>query len=451
MDQLGEDEEAPGPASPMPAPKPRRQASIAAPPVPAKPKQQRRRAGSFPLDRKQQLVLAYGQSTNIIKDSVGRNHAFVSALGPATLYLRSVKFNPVTIATHVSDWERMVQAYLTSHPRAFAVDTCGDGCQDLTCSRVPNMICHFDAFLKLTKEFPRVFFAQFGQYAPDDSPMNAIERMWAAESKKLRGLLLSAFADGDSVPPSLLRVSPEEKKKKYVEVLEKAMSSVKERLVSTPSLKGIESKYESVPLASEGDLHDYYAEIMDFQYATRKTIASTPALAKLLKTYRVMCAHTDRRRLSMGIVTHIPHLVKPEEFGTVEDCELCSKIQLTKRSKAFLDVLIRNGGFMFSPSKDPDDETQRRYRTCMQELSRLKLGITGSKPDELLPTKDIAHAQRFDESKDRRIQDELYPAYTSCPHRGCWQWGFTSIADSKRHESLAHPGQRAQRLQDKNR
>jgi hypothetical protein len=94
------------------------------------------------------------------------------------------------------------------------------------------MICFFDAFLRLTKKHRRLCYAQFGQFAPDDhdSPLNKIERMWATESKKLRGLTLSAFAEGDSVPPSLLRVPPAEKKKKYVEVISKAMTSIKERL-----------------------------------------------------------------------------------------------------------------------------------------------------------------------------------------------------------------------------
>jgi hypothetical protein len=112
------------------------------------------------------------------------------------------------------------------------------------------MLCHFDAFLRLTTEFPRLcyMYVQFGQYAPDDSPLNRIERMWATESKKLRGLTMCGFVTGDTVPPSLLRVSPEEKKEKYVEVLERAMACVKERLESMPSLKGIET--ESVRVRS---------------------------------------------------------------------------------------------------------------------------------------------------------------------------------------------------------
>jgi hypothetical protein len=110
---------------------------------------------------------------------------------------------------------------------------------------------------------------------------------------------------------------------------------------------------------------------------------------------------------------------------------------------------------MFSPSKDPSDEKSERYRTCIQELiiSRLQVGISGSKPDELLPVEEIAFAQRFDAAKDRRLEENsnLYPAHQSCPFHGCWNFGFTAVADAKRHESIAHPGQRAQRLQDRRR
>jgi hypothetical protein len=35
-----------------------------------------------------------------------------------------------------------------------------------------------------------------------------------------------------------------------------------------------------------------------------------------------MCVHTDRRRLSMAIVTHVPHIIRPAKFGAVEDCKL---------------------------------------------------------------------------------------------------------------------------------
>jgi hypothetical protein len=72
---------------------------------------QRDRYCSFPLDHVDavRLEYMYGTCTNVIRDSVGRNHAYVSALGPAQLYIwrRSVKYNPVSIVTHVSDWERI--------------------------------------------------------------------------------------------------------------------------------------------------------------------------------------------------------------------------------------------------------------------------------------------------------------------------------------------------------
>jgi hypothetical protein len=188
----------------------------------------------------------------------------------------------------------------------------------LTSSRVPNMICHFDAFLRLRKLFPRFVYAQFGQYALDDSPLNKIERMWATESKKLKGLYLSPCAEGDSSTTSLLRISEQEKRVKFFAILNKAMSSVKERLESIPSqgdrellrVRTCTSRFREGSGPARLHVVMYYAEIMtmSFQYASKKKLQSDPALQNMLNTYRLMCAHTDRHRLSMSIITIVPHL-----------------------------------------------------------------------------------------------------------------------------------------------
>jgi hypothetical protein len=105
---------------------------------------------------------------------------------------------------------------------------------------------------------------------------------------------------------------------KFFSILNKAMASVKERLESTPSLKGIESCYECVPLDSEKDLHDYYAEVMSFQYASKKKLQSDPALQNMLETYRLMCAHTDRRRLSMSTALLPLSLIWPDHMSLAQ-------------------------------------------------------------------------------------------------------------------------------------
>lgn len=326
------------------------------------------------------------------------------------------------------------------------VNTCGDGCQDLTCSRIPNMICYFDKVVELTREFNQTVYYHFGQYAPNDSPSNQIERTWASESKKLAGLHCSAFAEGDKVPPAQLKISKEETTKKEHMVLNSAMSKIAERLESSPGLRGIENQYVMVPLSSEHDIHRFYQEVMKFTYSSLKEIQSSKSLLKLHSRFRLLCAHVDRRRLSMSFSWLLPHIVKPDEFGPVESCEICSKISQTEASKAFLDIMVRNGGFMLSPSRRSADNHQ--FRCCLEELSRLQVGMVGSSPDELLPLRDIAFAQTR-VVKDKRLEDELYPGWKACPHKGCWNFGFTSVEDSKRHEKLMHPGQRAQRKQDR--
>ena len=139
----------------------------------------RKRSNSVPTTEDERRPHEYGECVELVKDKVGRSHVSHQRLGPAQLFLRSIKYSPVTIATHAADWLRTVASYLKTRPETFAVNTSGDGCSDLACSRLPNMICYFDALVELQKTYPRLAYAQFGQYAPDDSPCNPIERMWA--------------------------------------------------------------------------------------------------------------------------------------------------------------------------------------------------------------------------------------------------------------------------------
>ena len=49
---------------------------------------------------------------------------------------------------------------------------------------------------------------------------------------------------------------------------------------------------------------------------------------------------------------------------------------------------------------------------------------------------------------NQKICTSLYPQNRSCPHRGCFNYMFTSVTDANHHEMVMHPGQRAQRLTD---
>ena len=285
---------------------------------------------------------------------------------------------------------RTVETFLVDNRKVFAINSCGDGCQDLNCSRMPNMLLFLDVAKVLMTKYNLVY-VNFGQYAPDDSPLNRIERLWASEAKKLGGLLCSVHADGDKAPPHALSGSQEEKSRKMREVLKRGMKQILGRLESTPSLKGIEATYESVELGSEKDLHDKYDGVTRFFYSSLKNIRTDPSMQEMMREYRILCAHADRRRLTFAIVTHIPHLLQPEVFGPAEDCSLCSHVTVSPSAQRFLDTIIANGGKMFSPSKA---EASASYRTCLEEMQRLQLNLPGSKPDELLPVNEVAFGRK---------------------------------------------------------
>ena len=111
-------------------------------------------------------------------------------------------------------------------------------------------------------------------------------------------------------------------------------------------------------------------------------------------------------------------------------------MKLTPKAELILMELQQHGNSVPSPSADPLNKGH--YRTYLQELGRALAGEQSSTPDELLPRK----------TKKCDDESQLFPAHTHCPHIGCWKFGFRTVADSKVHEMLMHPGERAQRLAD---
>jgi len=88
-----------------------------------------------------------------------------------------------------------------------------------------------------------------------------------------------------------------------------------------------------------------------------------------------MCAHVDRRQLSVYFAVWLPHVCRPEEFGRAEDCELCKHVEISPQALAFMKVLKQNGGVIFSPSVHPDTGG---YCTFLEELVRLSKGLEGA-------------------------------------------------------------------------
>ena len=47
----------------------------------------------------------------------------------------------------------------------------------------------------------------------------------------------------------------------------------------------------------------------------------------------------------------------------------------------------------------------------------------------------------------KTMPNSLFPAFSHCPHYGCYSFGFRNPTDADSHETQLHPGERLQRLQ----
>lgn len=48
----------------------------------------------------------------------------------------------------------------------------------------------------------------------------------------------------------------------------------------------------------------------------------------------------------------------------------------------------------------------------------------------------------------KTMPNSLFPAFSHCPHYGCYSFGFRNPTDADSHETQLHPGERLQRLAD---
>ena len=106
----------------------------------------------------------------------------------------------MTILTHASDWEDTVRSYMEDNPNTCAINTTGDGCSDLSSTRIVNMLAYWKRLKPLMIQYNLVLVF-FSQFWPEDSPSNKIERNWAYEAKKLINLTISDKAEGDDACP----------------------------------------------------------------------------------------------------------------------------------------------------------------------------------------------------------------------------------------------------------
>jgi hypothetical protein len=159
-------------------------------------------------------------------------------------------------------------------------------------------------------------------------------------------------------------LSPEEIWEKDKHIFDNAFKQLLGRLKDKELIKGIINEYNIVQLGSESKLHAKYKEVMRFHYSGNKAICADPVLQEMRRQYRLMVAHLDRRSVTAHFLFLVPHLLKPEEFGEVKDCEICKQIEVGSVGQKIIDEIVQNRG-PYSPSR-ASAEPHAPFHTYLQ-------------------------------------------------------------------------------------
>jgi len=124
----------------------------------------------------------------------------------------------------------------------------------------------------------------------------------------------------------------------------------------------IEPTIEKIEPGSESDLHLCYETLQEYTHASFKQIHGVSKLEKIHKEHRLVLAHLVRTWLSSMFISHLPHELRPEEFGSAADCPWCSKIMLTPKGRQMLMDLKANGGTFYACSEDPQNHGPKHLK-----------------------------------------------------------------------------------------
>lgn len=126
-------------------------------------------------------------------DNLGRAHLPTPHAGPATLFVRSSKYNHSSIATHITDLYSLLRSEMdTSSRKSFMFVS--DSGPDFSPSSVLNQLFLYRLFKSLDLDVLAVF-----TYAARYSAFNPIEHLWSLMSNKLSGTFLMNIYEKNSI------------------------------------------------------------------------------------------------------------------------------------------------------------------------------------------------------------------------------------------------------------
>ena len=300
------------------------------------------------LSFRKELINTYNEVENLdlsilYYDNLGRAHFPTPYSGPASLKLRSTKYDPSTVVTHITDIHKLLQSHMTENERSSFM-LLSDGGPDFNPSSVLNQIHFYCLFKVLKLDFMSVF-----TYAARYSAFNPIEHLWSIMSNKLSGVIFSPIVDGeDKSPCQQAGLSQDEVARKEAIVFNNAMKelssywnginfddyAISNEAIQCSSNEVLCNDYEKIKAFLASPLHDLH------QYSD------------LVSEYKQMFGHIDH---------HLNELM----FVKCNDRSCCDEWK-SNQLKTFLQ---KYGMKLFAPvlGKGKDGHYNSFLQTCIQK------------------------------------------------------------------------------------
>ncbi|XP_071504199.1 uncharacterized protein [Diadema antillarum] len=327
------------------------------------------------------------------KDKCGRDVVEVPSTGPLWVFNRTVKNTSTTIEDHMNDLKVIMKDNPSLDKPILVLVT--DGGPDWTPKTNLN-----EFFLgKLWKEGKYDMLISTCMPA-GLSRYNPIEHLWSPLSKFLAGVSLPACLPGETVPPALQSISPDEKLEKETIVFENALNRLNMYWDGRVH-DGFRITSKAV-LPNAGDENGTYTVVRNMFHSSLRGIRESSDLSEAHDEWKYISAHMDRRS---GFVCFRKGSCGESTCKCMEDGVRASKVWK-----------MPSGDKWLFPPITPDPEHPGHYKT----LRQLERSLAFSSPDQ--------HLKNFEAR--------------SCTH--C-RYIFTSKADEEKHTKLIHGGVRALR------
>ena len=338
----------------------------------------------YKKEKKEKFVnLSNFSNINLLKDNLGRYHLSTPYSGDAYVKLRSSKYNPTTIATHVTDLYGILKPFVDEKSVYMFL---ADGGPDFNPSHLANELFYYRLFKLLNADILAVM-----TYAARYSAFNPIEHLWSPLSNKLAGVIFSASSDGDlKAPAQQSGLSNDERKEKEKKVFDRAMLDIENNFWKNASFDSFSVESDVIKCNEDELLFNDFERV---KQCLKSPLRNLSEFKDIVCEYKKMFLHIDR---------HLNEII----FVKCNDKSCCGDFRADRVKEYF-------GGKVEFPSPSFSKVYKEHYNTFLQE----SLNKDTKKGDYGQPTAE----------RKQLGQCDICPAFS-----------FKSTTEKQRHMSMFH-------------